>query len=197
MAVTGPRVGSSAKAETGLASMKAAGAKLGLSVPFKMSQMIGKSVAVKCIMGSAQKPVLNQQIYFVYASKGVLQSPRIPSTLNIGDIPESNPPLNTTYKIEDVEVISIYRSDDVAKTKNEYGFGIQTKDYKQPCNEIEVEIKGYKAKLKLVWRVGGYAKPTFYVSTRDVGNNNWQDVRDVYDFLQAGKEYEFIIKKVS
>ncbi|ASZ76506.1 hypothetical protein [Proteus phage PM2] len=45
MAVTGPRVGSSAKAETGLASMKAAGAKLGLSVPFKMSQMIGKSVA--------------------------------------------------------------------------------------------------------------------------------------------------------
>ncbi|AKA62103.1 distal long tail fiber assembly catalyst [Proteus phage vB_PmiM_Pm5461] len=44
MAVTGPRVGSSAKKETGESSMKAAGAKLRLSTPFKMSQMIGRSV---------------------------------------------------------------------------------------------------------------------------------------------------------
>lgn len=46
MTVQGPKVGSSAKAETGLASMKEAGVKLGLSVPFKMSQMIGKSMGV-------------------------------------------------------------------------------------------------------------------------------------------------------
>lgn len=44
MAVTGPRVGSSAKAETGKSSMKAARLKLRLTVPFRMSQMISRSV---------------------------------------------------------------------------------------------------------------------------------------------------------
>ncbi|HDY9092077.1 TPA: hypothetical protein RRI82_004535 [Klebsiella pneumoniae] len=44
MAVTGPNVGSSAKAVTGESSMIAAGAKLRLGTPFWMSSMIGKSV---------------------------------------------------------------------------------------------------------------------------------------------------------
>ncbi|EPS9111452.1 hypothetical protein ACVURN_004500 [Klebsiella pneumoniae] len=44
MAVTGPWVGSSAKAETGEAWMAQAGAKLRIGTPFWMSNMIGKSV---------------------------------------------------------------------------------------------------------------------------------------------------------
>lgn len=44
MAVTGPWVGSSAKAETGEPWMAQAGAKLRLGTPFWMSNMIGRSV---------------------------------------------------------------------------------------------------------------------------------------------------------
>lgn len=44
MAVTGPWVGSSAKAETGEAWMAQAGAKLRIGTPFWMSNMIGQSV---------------------------------------------------------------------------------------------------------------------------------------------------------
>lgn len=44
MAVTGPWVGSSAKAETGEAWMVQAGAKLRIGTPFWMSNMIGQSV---------------------------------------------------------------------------------------------------------------------------------------------------------
>lgn len=44
MAVTGPWVGSSAKAETGEAWMVQAGAKLRIGTPFWMSNMIGKTV---------------------------------------------------------------------------------------------------------------------------------------------------------
>lgn len=44
MAVTGPWVGSSAKAETGERWMREAGAKLRIGTPFWMSNMIGKSV---------------------------------------------------------------------------------------------------------------------------------------------------------
>lgn len=44
MAVTGPWVGGSAKAETGERWMKEAGAKLRLGIPFMMSDMIGRSV---------------------------------------------------------------------------------------------------------------------------------------------------------
>lgn len=45
MAISGPKVGSSAKAETGKASMVAAAKVVGINRAFKMSELIGKSMA--------------------------------------------------------------------------------------------------------------------------------------------------------
>ncbi|HFG3849259.1 TPA: hypothetical protein ACGGPM_005145, partial [Escherichia coli] len=47
MGVTSGWVGSSAKSETGEQWMGAAGTKLGLSKPFMMSQMVGRTMGCK------------------------------------------------------------------------------------------------------------------------------------------------------
>lgn len=62
MAVTGPNVGSSAKAVTGESSMIAAGAKLRLGTPFWMSNMIGRNVWNASITISGNNPATGPKV---------------------------------------------------------------------------------------------------------------------------------------
>lgn len=66
MAVQGPKVGSSAKAETGKSSMKEAGAVLGLGTPFKMSQMIGRGGSSTLIFRNSSTTIIENGAYNYY-----------------------------------------------------------------------------------------------------------------------------------
>ncbi len=70
MAVTGPWVGSSAKATTGEAWMAQAGAKLRLSTPFWMSNMIGRNVWNARIKITIHRPAVGPRIAGAWTNKG-------------------------------------------------------------------------------------------------------------------------------
>lgn len=69
MAVTGPMVGSSAKATTGEAWMAAAGAKLRMGTPFMMSQMIGRNVWNGRIKISGNNPATGARVRGAWIDK--------------------------------------------------------------------------------------------------------------------------------
>lgn len=204
MAVTGPRVGSSAKAETGESSMKAAGAKLGLSVPFKMSQMIGKSVSIKCIMGSAQTKMngSNATIYFTYSSKVVIDKPGAGIIFNNDGrstpLPISSPKMAAMYKIENVELSNISFSHGPFLNDNYYGITLNTINNVKPCNSVELSVKGLDIVLILPFIDNRPVNmdPAFYInSSKNVHTNPRDNVIKFYRYIESGKEYEFTIKK--
>ncbi|UJP30166.1 hypothetical protein [Klebsiella phage Kpn6N] len=69
MAVTGPWVGSSAKATTGERWMKEAGAKLRLGTPFWMSNMIGRNVWNASITISGNNPATGPRVRGAWKDK--------------------------------------------------------------------------------------------------------------------------------
>lgn len=69
MAVTGPWVGSSAKATTGESWMAQAGAKLRLGTPFWMSNMIGRNVWNTSITISGNNPATGARVRGAWKTK--------------------------------------------------------------------------------------------------------------------------------